>query len=140
MRVLWEDNKYLTQQYIKWRCSEMGRHRRYQNLYIKAQWISLSALGFPVKVTINWQFLCVRSQVRCPETEPKSRQAVLWVKRMSSLTAQASFMLLPISKPLVSFVLVLKWWKIAAALFHFLLPLNKKFLFQTHLLFGGEIW
>lgn len=27
----------------------------------------------------------------------------------------------------------------AAALFHFLLPLNKKFLFQTHLLFGEEI-
>lgn len=27
----------------------------------------------------------------------------------------------------------------AAALFHFLLPLNKKFLFQTHLLFGEEV-
>lgn len=27
----------------------------------------------------------------------------------------------------------------AAALFHFLLPLNKKFLFQTYLLFGEEI-
>lgn len=28
----------------------------------------------------------------------------------------------------------------AAALFHSLLPLNKKLLFQTHLLFGEEIW
>lgn len=109
MHVLWEDNKCLTQQYIKWVCSEVGRHRRYQNVYIKAQQISLSALGFPLKVTRNWQLFCVRSWLCCPETEPKSRQGALWVKRMSWLTTHASLTLLSISKPLTSFVLVLKW-------------------------------
>lgn len=92
MHVLWEDNNCLPQPYIKWLCSGTGRRRHYPNLYIKAQQISPSALGFPVKVAANWQLLCVRSQVHCPDTEPKSRQAVLWVRRMSWFADSTRFL------------------------------------------------
>lgn len=58
--------------------------------------------------------------------------------RMSSLAAHASFYTITSIKDLCFFSVSFTTKRDAAALFHFLLPLNKKILFQSHLFFADE--